>query len=115
MGEERLRVLHVDDDADALAVTKNILEMEGTITVEGAASVDEALKKLEVQAYDVIVSDYEMPYKSGLDFLVELRKRGEHPPFIIFTGKGREEVVVKALNLGAFRYVNKHGNPETCI
>lgn len=112
MDEGRLRVLHVDDDSDALAVTKNILEMEGAVIVEGVTSVDEALKKLEAQPYDVIVSDYEMPIKSGLDFLVELRKKGEHPPFIIFTGKGREEVVVKALNLGAFRYVNKHGNPE---
>ena len=34
------------------------------------------------------------------------------PPFILFTGKGQEEVAVKALNLGAFRYLNKHGDPE---
>src|SRR5665647_95549 len=55
---------------------------------------------------------YEMPGKNGLQFLEELRKIADSPPFILFTGKGREEVAAKALNLGAFRYLNKHGDPE---
>ena len=54
-----------------------------------------------------------MPQKTGLEFLKELREQQNEIPFILFTGKGREEVVVKALNLGADRYINKHGSPET--
>ena len=54
-----------------------------------------------------------MPQKNGLQFLQELRERHNKIPFFIFTGKGREEVAITALNLGADGYVNKHGNTET--
>ena len=108
-----LRVLHVDDDECFLNVSSRILEMEDKIKVETATSVDEAFKKLKQFHYDVIVSDYEMPGKNGIQFLEELKKIAKSPPFILFTGKGREEVAVKALNLGAFRYLNKNGDPET--
>ena len=52
-----------------------------------------------------------MPIKNGLEFLKELRDQQSDIPFILFTGKGREDVAVKALNLGADRYVNKNGSP----
>jgi CheY-like chemotaxis protein len=68
---------------------------------------------MEKQTYDAVVSDYEMPLKNGLEFLRELREQKRDIPFILFTGKGREEVVVEALNLGADRYINKNGSPET--
>ena len=108
-----LRVLHVDDDDCFLKVSKQILELEAKIKVETATSVYEAFKKLKQFHYDVVVSDYEMPGKNGLQFLEELKKIAKSPPFILFTGKGREEVAAKALNLGAFRYLNKYGDPET--
>jgi DNA-binding NarL/FixJ family response regulator len=108
-----LRILHVDADPCFLDVSKQILSMEPYFEVDTAISVDEALEKMEKQTYDVVVSDYEMPLRNGLDFLKELREQGKDVPFILFTGKGREEVVVKALNLGADRYINKYGSPET--
>lgn len=43
----------------------------------------------------------------------ELRENGNDIPFIMFTGKGREEVAIRALNLGADLYFNKVGDPET--
>ena len=54
-----------------------------------------------------------MPGKNGLEFLKELRDSGNDIPFVIFTGKGREEVAIQALNLGADQYLNKGGTPET--
>ena len=92
---------------------KTILVMENNFEIDNASSVDEAFKKMEQQTYDAIVSDYEMPQKNGLEFLKELREQKNEIPFIFFTGKGREEVAVKALNLGADRYINKNGSPET--
>ena len=108
-----LRVLHVDDDASFLNVSKQILEMKGKFEVDDATSVDEALRKMKEQTFDAVVSDYEMPLKDGLKFLSELRATKDETPFILFTGRGREEVAIAALNLGADRYINKLGDPET--
>ena len=109
---EFLHILHVDDDASLLQVSKMILENENKFKIDLANSVDEAFEKLKTRSYDAIVSDYDMPLKNGLDFLKELREEKNNIGFIMFTGRGREEVAVKALNLGADRYINKNGSPE---
>jgi len=110
--ETLIHVLHVDDDAGYLKTAKKILEMHGSFYVETVSSVEEAMEKMEEKTFDVIVSDYIMPGKDGLEFLKELRDSRNNIPFIIFTGKGREIVAIKALNLGANQYINKIGKPE---
>ena len=107
-----LNVLHVDDEIGFLKVAQKILEMQGAFQVDIASSVDEAKEKMRHKNYDVIVSDYWMPIQDGLEFLKDLREDGNGVPFIVFTGRGREEVVIKALNYGADYYVNKYGKPE---
>ena len=67
--EEALHILHVDDDASLLQLSKMILESENQFQIDTATSVDEACEKLNNRAYDAIVSDYDMPRKNGLDFL----------------------------------------------
>jgi PAS domain S-box-containing protein len=110
--KSNIRILHVDDDPCFLEVTKQLLSMENNFEIETATSVEEAFKKMETQNYAAIVSDYQMPHKDGLEFLKDLREQENETPFILFTGKGREQVIVKALNLGADRYINKNGSPE---
>ena len=111
--EKTIHILHVDDDICILEVSKSVLEMEGNFKVDPALSVAEAMEKLSGQKYDAIISDYEMPQKNGLEFLRELRGKDNEIPFIILTGRGREEVAIQALNLGADYYVSKSGSPET--
>jgi DNA-binding NarL/FixJ family response regulator len=108
-----IRVLHVDDDSSILEISKQILMDMCNFDIDHACCVDEAFKKLSTGQYDVVISDYEMPQKDGIQFLKELRERKSEIPFVLFTGKGREEVIIKALNLGADRYINKNGDPET--
>ena len=111
--DQTIHVLHVDDEEDFLKTAKQILEMQDQFQVETASSVEEAIKKLGNNSFDVIVSDYQMPQKNGMDFLKEIRESGNNIPFILFTGKGREEVAIEALNLGADYYFNKSGKTET--
>jgi CheY-like chemotaxis protein len=106
-------ILHVDDDPAFLAISKEILQETGTFHIETATSVAEAHQKLCQQSFDAIISDYEMPTKNGLQFLEEIRQQKNEIAFVMFTGRGREEVAVKALNLGADRYINKTGDPQT--
>jgi PAS domain S-box-containing protein len=108
-----IHILHVDDDAGFLKLTKDCLETKNRFKIDTATSVCEAWTKLENGEYDAIVADYQMREKDGLEFLKELREKKNNTPFVMFTGKGREEVAIKAFNLGADRYINKKGDPET--
>ncbi len=110
-----MKVLLVDDEPDILEQAKIFLEKEEErLSVETVASAREALNLLEKNEYDGIVSDYQMPEMDGLSVLKILRKERQNGiPFIVFTGKGREDVAMKALNLGADRYLQKGGDPRS--
>jgi len=106
-------VLLVDDEPAFLTIATTILEKKGGFCVHGVGSAKEAHDLLCRKSYDVIISDYEMPDKDGLTFLKELRNEGYTIPFIIFTGRGREDVAIEALNRGADFYIQKTGSPQT--
>jgi PAS domain S-box-containing protein len=106
-------VLYVDDEPDLLLIGKLFLEKSGHFQVNTCSSVHEAQEKLASNRYDAIVSDYQMPGMDGLVFLKYLRTHGKKLPFILFTGKGREEVVIEALNCGADLYLQKGGDPKS--
>lgn len=108
-----IRILHVDDDKNCLITTKMELEKISSFRVDSVTSVKEAYNLLEQKQYDVIISDYIMPEKNGLKFLKQLRNDGYNLPFVLFTDTNRKEVLIEALNLGAYRYFNKNENPDT--
>lgn len=107
-----IRVLIVDDDPAVLDVAKIFLGRCGDIEVEAVGSAVEAVERLKDDRYDVIVSDYVMPEMDGISFLKWVRSLEPEIPFILFTGKGREEVVIEALNNGADYYLQKDANPR---
>jgi len=106
-----IRVLYVDDEPDLLEIGKLFLENSGDFSVTTISSVPAALDLLKKIPFDAIISDYQMPGMDGIQFLVEVRSRVGSVPFILFTGKGREEVVIQAINSGADFYLQKGGDP----
>jgi PAS domain S-box-containing protein len=106
-------VLYIDDDKDLLLLGKAFLERMGDFSVETAGSAKEGLALLAEKKFDAVISDYQMPSMTGLDLLKAIRAKGDGIPFIIFTGRGREEVVIEALNAGADFYLQKGGEPKT--
>ncbi|GAB6286669.1 MAG: hypothetical protein STSR0009_28710 [Methanoregula sp.] len=106
-------VLYIDDEKDLLDLGKIFLEQSGYLHVDTTPSVTEALDKLKHRHYDGIISDYQMPRMNGIEVLRYIRSHYKDLPFILFTGKGREEVVIEALNSGADFYIQKGGDPKS--
>ncbi len=105
------RILYVDDEPGLLEITKLFLERNGEIRVDTSTSAIPALPLLDSGEHDAVISDYQMPGMDGIAFLKKVRASGNKIPFILFTGKGREEVVIQALNEGADFYLQKGGDP----
>jgi PAS domain S-box-containing protein len=110
---DTIRVLYVDDEPGLLDIGKLFLEKTGEYTVDTLESAIEALLQLKTKRYDAIISDYQMPDMDGIEFLKQLKASENTTPFIIFTGRGREDVVIQALNEGADFYLQKGGEPKS--
>jgi|GEM_PF-855369 len=109
----RYSVLYVDDEPALLEIGRAFLERSGALTIETVSSAREALDLLGERPCDAVVADYQMPGMDGIELLKEVRQRFGDIPFIIFTGRGREEVVVEALNHGADGYIQKGGDTRS--
>jgi PAS domain S-box-containing protein len=105
-----ISVLYVDDETGLLELGKLFLEQNSTFRVTTAESGESALTLLRDIAFDAIVSDFQMPVMNGITLLRTIRSTSDIP-FILFTGKGREEVVIDAINSGADFYLQKGGDP----
>jgi PAS domain S-box-containing protein len=110
--EDPLKVLFIDDDPWLLNIAQLYLEKEGTIRITAVSDVCQAMDILLQSVFDAIVSDYHMPNMDGLGLLTWMKENKNDTPFIIYTGKGREEVVIEALNKGADFYIQKSGNAK---
>ncbi|MFD1634313.1 PAS domain-containing protein [Haloplanus ruber] len=105
---QTVRVLHVDDDTQLGKLTATFLEREDDrFAVQTATSVAEAIDRIRSQPPDCVVSDYDMPGANGIEFLRRVRDEWPELPFILFTGKGSEEVASEAIAHGATDYLQK--------
>ncbi|OYR82642.1 hybrid sensor histidine kinase/response regulator, partial [Halorubrum sp. E3] len=109
---ERIDVLHVDDDPSVLDLTEAYLERElESVAVTSVTEPATALDALEAQQFDCVVSDYDMPGTDGLELFEAVHTDHRKLPFVLYTGKGSEEIASQALNAGVTGYFQK-GGPE---
>jgi signal transduction histidine kinase len=108
-----ITVLLVEDDSDLAEIVDQFLSETGEIIVEIVNNPIVAIELLKTKSFDLIISDYQMPKMTGIEFLKNVKADSRNIPFIIFTGRGREEVVIEAINNGATFYLQKGGDPAS--
>ncbi|MFC4358915.1 PAS domain S-box protein [Halobium salinum] len=114
-GDDRICVLLVDDDTALVELTRSYLErveprieaVEATSGPAGLAVLDERGSEATRPPVDCVVSDYDMGEMNGLDFLRAVREREPDLPFVLFTGKGSEEIASEAISAGVTDYLQK--------
>lgn len=105
---ETINILHVDDEPDLLELAKLNLERQNEqIRVISETDPSAGLTVVENRGIDCIVSDYNMPEMNGIEFLQAIREDYPSLPFILFTGKGSEEVASDAISAGVTDYLQK--------
>ena len=99
-------VLIVEDDEILANNIRVYLERDGW-EVSVSSSVEKALTMLETVRPDVVVTDYMLPGKSGLDLLREVIAMDPYIKVVMVTGEGSIQVAVDAIRMGAHDYVGK--------
>ena len=98
-------ILVADDDTTCRDSIQKVLEREGT--VQTAEDVDGALKALGLYHFDLVVCDYRMPGKTGIDLLIELKRRRESVPVLMISAYADALAESAILQLGALELLKK--------
>ena len=106
-------ILVVDDDDGIRSLVKKYLN-ENSFLVSTANSAEEALEKIKIVKFDLIILDIMMPGKNGLEFIEENKKKLE-TPIILLTAKGEANERIEGLETGADDYLPKPFEPKELI
>lgn len=102
------RILVVDDEeGSAFLLGENLTELGPDCVVETACSAEEALEKIHVTPFDLVITDFRMPGIDGLQLIESLRTTHPHTRSILITAYGSPNVEKRALRLGVYRYITK--------
>jgi two-component system, NtrC family, response regulator AtoC len=100
------RVMVVDDDAETLALMREIVAKEG-FEVETAEDAETALRRLEQWQPELVITDIHMPGMDGLALLAAVREKEPDIPVVLLTAYGSLKTAVDAIKAGAFDYLSK--------
>tara|TARA_B100000315_G_scaffold168434_1_gene156942 strand:- start:3307 stop:3711 length:405 start_codon:yes stop_codon:yes gene_type:complete len=104
-----VRVLIIDDDQSMITLIATILQSMGFEKIERTLNADKALMMFQEDAriVDIVICDWNMPGKSGLEFLKELREIRPDIPFMMLTSNSSIENVRAAADAGVSQYLTK--------
>jgi len=108
------RILCIDDDLDLVTLLKRFLSKNG-YSVEFALSGSKGLKLFEEENFDLVLCDFRLPDKDGLEMIQELRKLKPGIPIILITAYSDVKIAVKAVKMGAYEYVSKPILPDEIL
>jgi two-component system chemotaxis response regulator CheY len=109
MPDKNMRILSVDDFSTMRRIVKNILRQLGYQNVDEAENGAEALQAMKEKKYDLVISDWNMPVKTGIELLRDVRSDPalKNTPFLMVTAEAEKENVVEAVKAGVNNYVLK--------
>jgi len=109
MGMENTKFLVVDDFSTMRRIVRNLLKELGFVNVQEAEDGVQALSKLRAEAFDFVVSDWNMPNMTGIELLRAIRGdvRLKHLPVLMVTAEAKRENIIEAAQAGASGYVVK--------
>jgi len=101
--------LVVDDFSTMRRIVGNLMRELGFVKVQEAENGVDALRRLESEPFDFVVSDWNMPTMTGIELLREVRSREHlaHLPFLLITAEARKENIIEAAQAGADGYIVK--------
>ncbi len=111
---EKLKILVVDDEPDYCDVMKMIFTSHG-YGVDVCNNGVEALEKIKIRAYDLVLTDLMMPQMDGTELLQQIKSAHPETHVIMMTAYGTIENAVDTMKMGAYTYVTKGDNPEKLI
>jgi PAS domain S-box-containing protein len=104
---DTIRVLHIDEDSDFMATSKNMLEFfDPALRIEASPVYSPALDPQKLGCIDCILLDYKLPGMNGIELAKEIRKTSMIP-IILYTGRGSENVAGEAFTAGIDDYIRK--------
>ncbi len=109
-----MKVLIVDDYKTMLRILANLLKQLKFSNIEDAMDGSEALRKLRVDNFGLVISDWNMEPMTGIELLREVRadEKLKHLPFIMITAESKSENVIAAKEAGVSNYIVKPFNAE---
>ncbi len=107
-------VLIIDDEAAIRESLQTLLELEG-YEVETASDGDEGLARLADHPYDLVLLDFAMPERNGIDILQDIRERDSELAVIMITAYGTVENAVNAMQAGATNFIQKPWDNEKLL
>lgn len=99
-------ILVADDDRTCRDSIQKVLEREGHM-VQAAGDVDSALQELNKRHFDLVVCDYRMPGRSGIDLLMELKRQCSSVPVLMISAYADAITEATVLALGAVDLLKK--------
>jgi two-component system, sensor histidine kinase and response regulator len=109
------RVLVVDDEKEIRSFLSKALRRLGGFQVELAESGEEALRKLEKEPFNLVLTDLKMPEMDGLQLIAEIAKSKPETLTIMMTGHGTIDSALEAMKLGASDYITKPLNLDEML
>jgi two-component system chemotaxis response regulator CheY len=109
MADKKMKFLVVDDFSTMRRIVMNLLKELGYSNMEEAEDGVVALRKLQAEKYDFVVTDWNMPNMTGLELLVAIRKddKLKNLPVLLVTAEAKNDNIVAAAQAGASGYVVK--------